>query len=146
MPFDTIWVKPEVFLTHNGVNVYTTYKDHWIDQPNNYLYTTDKHYGRGPNHQTRFDVRLLPAPKASGKTTYDELLPPYIQLNDPPEREEELRKLWADWHMGEEALHRTMICEAIDTGIIKATPLDPDYDSEPTAEPIHGSAPSDKQE
>ena len=32
MPYKTIWVEPEVFLEHNGVTVYRTYRDDDIDQ------------------------------------------------------------------------------------------------------------------
>lgn len=53
MPYKTIWVKPEVFLEHNSVTVYHTYRDDDIDQgTDRYWFRLDQEENDG-----KFDIR-----------------------------------------------------------------------------------------
>ena len=46
MPTQTIWVEPEVFLTHRGVTVFNTYKNDDLDQgPNRFWFTVNSQCG-----------------------------------------------------------------------------------------------------
>lgn len=67
MPIQTIWVEPELFLEHGGVQVFHTYKDDDMDQGTNHYYFT-LNSGCGVEEracddepcQHGFDVRQLP--------------------------------------------------------------------------------------
>lgn len=64
MPYETVWVDPEVYVTHNGVTVYHLYKNDDIDQGvRTYQFTIDPNLGEGdwvfPDTRL-FDVRELP--------------------------------------------------------------------------------------
>lgn len=55
MPYTTEWTEPDLFLEHNGVKVYHTYKDDHVDQGL-------MHYGFTLNEyddEEHFDVRDL---------------------------------------------------------------------------------------
>jgi hypothetical protein len=59
MPTTETWVPPELFFTHNGVNVFYTYRDNDIDQGvNSFWYTLN---ARDDDETEQFDVRDLPA-------------------------------------------------------------------------------------
>ena len=113
MPYE--WTDPELFLTHNGVNVYHTYKG----GPGNevrmsYWFTTDAgDCDVESGGEYTFDVRELP--------------------NPPPEIFD------ACYQRGgsTDALHREQIKCALERGIL---PLPPDNDG--TAEPVE--SPVDK--
>ena len=55
MPYKTIWVEPEVFLEHNGVTVYHTYRDDDIDQGANWFLFTLRE--DGGEDKDAFDIR-----------------------------------------------------------------------------------------
>lgn len=107
MPYTTTWVPPELFMTHNGVNVFHTYKDDDIDQgARMYWYTLNTQ----DNDTQHFDVRNLDT---------DRLLyqhPPYLQGEyDTPEN----REAWGRWReTGEPDLIRQIIAAALDAGMI----------------------------
>lgn len=55
MPYRTEWADPELFLEHNGVKVYHTYKDDDVDQRQmDYWFTMRCH-----DDEEHFDVRDL---------------------------------------------------------------------------------------
>ena len=55
MPYITQWVDPEVFLEHEGVKIFHTYKDDdWANGPMTYWYSTSDNDG-----ENQFDVRDL---------------------------------------------------------------------------------------
>lgn len=61
MPYQQVWVAPELFLSHSGVNVYRVYSDDDIDQgPKSYWFTT-KPMESGEDCDP-FDVRDLKVP------------------------------------------------------------------------------------
>lgn len=61
MPYKTIWVEPEVFLEHNGVTVYHTYKDDDIEEGARcYWFTLQE---LGGEYEGAFDVRDLDTDK-----------------------------------------------------------------------------------
>ena len=56
MPYKTEWVEPELFLEHNGVKIWRSYKENDLESPLFYWFVTnimdtDEH---------AFDVRELP--------------------------------------------------------------------------------------
>jgi hypothetical protein len=113
MPYETVLVDAGLYMTHNGVNVFRTYKDDDVDQgPERYRFTL---YRR--DHDHHFDVRKFD----DGRLL--DLHPPYLQ----GENDTLSNKLaWATWHSeGEPAAIRTIIREALDAGRI---PLPADMD------------------
>lgn len=94
MPYRTEWQEPEVFLEHNGVTVYHTYKDDDIEQgPRTYWFVTGKHEGE----DEAFDVRDLETPSRD--------------------------RLYGHTESLSEAI-RAILREAIDAGLIQATEED----------------------
>lgn len=136
MPTSTDWVMPDVFMTHNNVTVYRTYKDGDVGQgANTHYFTTDCY---SDDHS--FDVREVDVPSKELLNNH----PPYLAADVNPEfatatgeQKAEWRRQWDEWHEdggGEEQAIATIIKEAIDLGLIKA----PEYEdgpvcSEPTA-------------
>lgn len=58
MPYQQIFVSPELFAEHNGVKVYRRYLDDDVDQgPMEYWFTTS--YAKGEGSGFNFDVREL---------------------------------------------------------------------------------------
>lgn len=57
MPYKEEWVPPELFMTHNGVNVFHAYKDGSFDDRLDYWYTLD-----AQDNGSNFDVRDLQVP------------------------------------------------------------------------------------
>lgn len=80
MPWRTDWVDPEIFLEHNGVTIYHSYKDNVALQRLSYWYTTNPEYAEtigGEVDPYEFDVRELevPAPEAPRRVV-EALTPP----------------------------------------------------------------------
>lgn len=59
MPYG--WMDPEVFMEHDGVPVYHTYKNDDIENQREYWFTLDCSYSEGCGQD--FDVRDLPNPR-----------------------------------------------------------------------------------
>lgn len=117
MPYQQVWVAPELFLSHNGVNVYRVYSDDDIDQgPKSYWFTT-KPMESGEDCDP-FDVRDLKVPSRALLDGH----PPFISLSMPDEEQKKLRALWDEWQgqNGEIQVIRKIIEEAIDAGLIVA--------------------------
>lgn len=118
MPYQNQWVDPELFMTHNGVNVYHTYKDDDVDNGAMlYWFTLNKKCGMGncechhPGPCTNsFDVRHL-------QTWKEPPHPPFLTGDqDTPQNR-------AAWNRYEESgimeKHiKEAIREALDSGLI----------------------------
>ena len=63
MPYVEEWIEPELFLSHQDVRVYRTYKDGDMDYMRCYWYTTDIY----EREEYEFDVRKLPVPPGVSK-------------------------------------------------------------------------------
>lgn len=119
MPYITADVEPEVFIEHNGLKVYHTYKNDCIDEgAKSYWFTTDPE-GVESDDWCRFDVRSLATPAAAGFDRH----PPFQSsdefLSAPPERQEEIRQAWSEWHtVGEPSVIAAVIKEAIEMGLL----------------------------
>lgn len=107
MPYETVWAEPGLFFTHNGVNVFHTYKDDDIEQgENRHHYTLN-----ATSDEDHFDVR-----------DFDTLgllkqHPPYIDTRGPAEEQAERRALWDAWfETGEPAALKAVIAAALDDG------------------------------
>ena len=57
MPYKTVWVEPEVFLEHEGVTVYHTYKDDDFEQGARWYWFTLQEVGG--EDEGAFDIRGL---------------------------------------------------------------------------------------
>lgn len=53
MPYQTTRIPPELFLEHDGVKIYHTYRDGEADQRRSFWYTTDE----DENENNEFDIR-----------------------------------------------------------------------------------------
>lgn len=130
---------PDILMTHKGVRVYFTYRDNDIEQPaSDYLFTTSATDG----NEGRFDVRSLDVPC---KEQLD-MHPPYLTAHGNPAyatatdaQRAEWKQQWHEWlNYGggqEQAIH-AVIREAIDLGLIVASPDGANED--PTALPNSG--------
>ena len=117
MPYREIWVDPELFLSHNGVNVYRTYSNDDFDGGANiYRFTVKPMEAEGFNEA--FDVRGLKVPSSSLLDAH----PPFISLSMPEEKKQKLLALWNDWQGpdGEIQVVRLVLKEAIEAGLIVA--------------------------
>ena len=97
MPTHTVWVDPEHFLTHNGVEVYHTYRDNDADQKvNRFVFTLNPNCGIDESQCEdepclhAFDCRRL-------STWQPVRQPPYcIGRHDNPENRAAWDRYWAD--------------------------------------------------
>ncbi len=123
MPTSTVWVEPEVFLTHGNVTVYHTYKDDDIAQgTDKYSYTTNR-----ASDDEHFDVRHLKVPSVSLLEKH----PPYLAADCNPafatatdELKAEWKRQWADWHKdacAEEQPILVIIMDGIVVGLLAAS-------------------------
>jgi len=71
MPYITQWVDPDLFLEHQGVQVWHTYKEQEYDDRLHYWFTADPD---NTDRDSYFDVRELPA--------YASLMPTPRPLSD----------------------------------------------------------------
>ncbi len=113
MPYQTVWVEPELFLEHGGVKVFLTYNDDDKDQrTNDYLFTVNSDCSeldvRCDDEPCRhfFDVRELSAWQPP-------VQPPHcIGENNTPEN----NKAWVQyWKQRDEAIENS-IKASIDCG------------------------------
>lgn len=75
MPY--AWVEPELFISHNGVSVYHTYKDENMDAGRlEYHYTTDI----GEQSSYEFDIRDLPSYRP--KTKHSKIIKRAIEMGE----------------------------------------------------------------
>lgn len=109
MPYREIYVPPELFLTHNGVNVFHAYGDDEYNDKKNFWFTLDT-----TDNDAQFDLRILDVP---ARAVLDQH-PPYQQpgVND----NDDLIKAWNDWHAGQEERLKAILREAIDAGLLVA--------------------------
>jgi hypothetical protein len=110
MPYETVRVDPELFCTtHNGVNVFCTYKDDEIAQGRRrYWYTL---HASDDDHA--FDVREFDS------AYHLDQHPPYLQTAKTPDDMKALKAAWDHWFDVEEPDHIRAIIEAsIDAGLI----------------------------
>lgn len=122
MPTSTAWCDPEVFMEHNGVTVYQTYKDDDIQQgAKTYWFTCDS---TSDDHS--FDVRDFKTP-SRGRI---DACPPFLSARSNPafesaskETQAKWREEWQQWHAsGEKEAIRVVLAEAIDEGLISNAP------------------------
>lgn len=123
MPTCSAWVEPDVFLTHNEVIIYNTYKDDDINQgANTYSFTASS-----ISDEESFDVRDFDVPSSSLLKNH----PPFLAADCNPdfatatdEQKATWKQQWNAWQNGgEEAIIRAVITEAIELGLI-TTPDD----------------------
>ena len=114
MPYKTIWVEPEVFLEHNGVTVYHTYRDDDFEQGADwYWFRLDQ-----GGDESEFDIRdvdphdLLkshPPPKTGPAWDAASL-----------EEKAAIWEAWDKWHdSGFDEARRAVLRNAIDKGLLK---------------------------
>jgi hypothetical protein len=123
MPTQTQWIPPEIFLTHNGVTIYHTYKDDDVDQgPQTYWYTT-----RNDADEGKFDVRELDVEARRRLEQH----PPFLSDDNPayraapPKQRAQWKRQWQAWQApggGEEQAIRAILKEAIERGKLDAPP------------------------
>jgi len=121
MPYSTEWVDPEVFLTHNGVPVYHTFKNDDIENaPRTSCFSLNHLCGEeecacdGDKCKYVFDVREL------GNWT-EPSHPPFLTgENNTPEN----KKAWEKYHadLVQEKHVQSIIREALDRGILTPPP------------------------
>jgi hypothetical protein len=84
MPWRTEWVAPEVFLEHEGVVVYHSYKDNDMGSRMTYWYTTNPEHCEeigGEVDPYEFDVRDLTVDaRDAPRQVVDALAPPLPEL------------------------------------------------------------------
>lgn len=123
MPTSSEWVEPEVFLSHNNVTVYHTYKDDDIGQgARTHWFTTNS-----ISDDESFDVRDFDVPSKALLTYH----PPYLAADvnhefatATVEQKAEWKRQWEEWFKdggGQEQAIATVIKEAIDLGLITAS-------------------------
>jgi hypothetical protein len=69
LPYKSEYVAPELFVEHNGVKIYRTYKDDDIDEPRPFWYTADVEM---IDPSDEFDVRQLPVKLGNLDTSSEE--------------------------------------------------------------------------
>ena len=117
MPYKTVWVEPEVFLEHNGVTVYHTYKDDDIDQGANWYWFTLQELGS--ECEGAFDIRdvdpldlLKSHPPHRGGPEWE---------SATPQERDAIMEAWGKWHeSGFDEARRDVLRHAIDKGLLKA--------------------------
>ena len=116
MPYKTIWVEPEVFLEHNGVTVYHTYRDDDFDQGANwYWFRLDQE----ENDEGKFDIRDLDTDKLLDNP------PPYRNGTEwdstTPQERDAIMEAWNKWYeSGFDEARRAVLRYAIDNGLLKS--------------------------
>ena len=123
MPYLSQWVAPEVFLTHNGVTIYHTYKDDdWEQGPQTYWFVTDEMASQDDG----FDVRELPLwpgvnqhpPFMTEETARAQGFKSRVEWFHHPDHEK-VRAKWAVWNKaGEPEAIRKTLTDAIDRGLL----------------------------
>lgn len=112
MPYQTVWIAPELFLEYRGVKVFNTYRDDDYDQGAcTWWFTTDESGESG----SEFDVRTLAVPSQSCL----DKRPPALTTSTSKEAVAQ----WLQWYGPggvEETAIRKALCEAIDLGLITA--------------------------
>lgn len=116
MPYKTIWVEPEVFLEHNGVTVYHTYKDDDFEQGANwYWFRLDQE----EDDEGKFDIRDVD-PLNLLKSHPPFKCGPGWDSATPQERDA-IEEAWAKWYeSGFDEARRAVLRHAIDNGLLKA--------------------------
>lgn len=124
MPYEQTWVNPKLYLKHNDLKVWCTYKDDDCENnpPDDHRFTFDREYGAG-GHEDCFDVREL----KNFKQVVEERQPQFIHGDkDTAEVRRAKKLLWAAWQDGngsidgaETILTRELVRMAIDSGEIK---------------------------
>lgn len=117
MPYFHEWVEPTIFIEHNNIKIYHTYRNDDIEQGTaNYYYTTNKYntdYKNPCSDEAIFDVHDLP-------NWIEPPHPPYIHSNLKEKRSQELELEWKVYH-NEGILmkhNRKIVKEAIEAGHI----------------------------
>jgi hypothetical protein len=120
MPYTTEWTPPELFMTHNGVNVFHAYDEDDMDAGRLRFSFTLNALEDGHD----FDVSDLAVP---ARATLDQH-PPFLQgEHKTPEN----HAAWVAWHSeGEPAAIKQVLREAIDAGLLVA---DPEANADPNA-------------
>ena len=113
MPFITQWIDPELFMEHNVVRVFRTYKDDDVGQGcKDYWFTLDNN-----SDESAFDVRDLDVPSQKNLGNN----PPFLVGPHFDAASKEQRDIWGEeWHIwhttGRNAAIRQVIIEAIEAG------------------------------
>lgn len=114
MPYKTVWVEPEVFLEHNGVTVYHTYKDDDVDQGTDwYWFRLDQE----EDDEGMFDIRdvdplglLKSHPPIKTGPAWDAA---------SPEEKAAISDAWYKWYEnGFDEARRAVLRHAIDKGLL----------------------------
>lgn len=117
MPYKIIWVEPEVFLEHNGVTVYHTYRDDDIDQG------TDRYWFRLDQEENDGKFDILDVDPLNLLKNH----PPFFKVNPSwesatPQERDAIMEAWNKWHeSGFDEARRAVLKHAIDNGLLKAT-------------------------
>jgi len=111
MPTTTEWCPPKLFMTHNGVNVFHTYKDDDTGQgAQRHEFTLDAY---SDDHS--FDVRDLDVPARQMLNQHPRLMQGELR-NDLG-----LKAEWDAWHKeGEPQAVKAILREALDAGLLAA--------------------------
>ena len=115
MPYKTVWVEPEVFLEHNGVTVYHTYKDDDIEQgADRYWFTLRED---GGEDEGAFDIRYVD-PLGLLRNHPPLKCGPSWDSATPQERDA-ITEAWAEWYeSGFDEARRAVLRNAIDKGLL----------------------------
>lgn len=121
MPYQTVFVPPELFLTHNGVKVYHCYKNDDIeDYIHKHWYTLN---AQQDNEEDKFDIREIDVPEKEQLNAH----PPYIGTVNPEwvaadqAQRQIMGKKWEEWlQIGFLNAAHNIVTSAIDKGILKA--------------------------
>jgi len=123
MPMQTTWIEPELFVEHQGVRVFHTYKnDDWDQGQKRYWFTLHRECStmdsRCEEEPCRhvFDVRELP-------TWQPPVQPPYCTAeNDTPENHAAWEQYWSQ----ETEVIKVAIRAAIERGALTAHGFQPE--------------------
>ena len=116
MPYKTIWVEPEVFLEHNGVTVYHTYRDDDFDQGADWHWFTLQE--DGGEDKGAFDIRDVD-PLGLLRNHLPQVGGPGWDSATPQERDA-IREAWDKWReSGFDEARRAVLRNAIDKGLLK---------------------------
>ena len=115
MPYKTIWVEPEVFLEHNGVTVYHTYRDDEFEQGANwYWFRLDQE----ECDKGKFDIRNVD-PLGLLRNHPRLMCGPGWDSATPQERDVIL-EAWDKWYeSGFDEARRAVLRHAIDNDLLK---------------------------
>ena len=116
MPTSAAWTEPELFLEHNGVKVYHTYRDDDMDQGAlEYSFTADC-----GSDEHSFDIREF--------ETEIKLEPgvPFISMSNPEfskatsKQRKHWEGAWLKWNcVGFDEAKKAILIEAIEKGLLK---------------------------